>query len=90
MESLSTTLGNRTNQINQIKKNTNNQINQISYRTVKRMIFDIPFNVNASFHALIAWQIRRVGVKRFAECVDAAKRADTPERYLMACLKNEK
>lgn len=78
-------------QINQIKtKVFTNQINQISYSETKQIILSLPFTVNEQFHNLIAWQLRRIGVKRFTECADIAKTKNSPERYFMTCLKQEK
>lgn len=62
---------------------------QIGYHESLEMAKKLPFQINEKFHKLIAWQIRRVGLKRFQECAEAAATKNSPERYLMTCLKNE-
>lgn len=70
-----------TNQINQINKLNFNQINQIIQR--------LPFQINPAFAGAVAKHLIRIGLPRFNQCVEAAKRAYNPERYLMRCLVNE-
>lgn len=78
-------------QINQTSKTSDYQINQTktNYHAAQEVIKAIPFPVNPNFYKLLAWHLQRVGLGRFQDCVEAARRARSPERYLMVCLKNE-
>lgn len=79
------------NLISDKTKSFNNQIsdNQISYKESMEIINGLPFQIDHQYHKLVAWQLRRVGMRRFTECAEAAIKARSPERYLMVCLKKE-